>query len=42
LAWQEEHPEENAWEYQRAKTLREASIHAKFLSSFRSIVKEFL
>lgn len=42
LDWQQAHPEENAWEYQRADTLREASIHTNFLRSFKSIIKEFL
>lgn len=42
LAWQEQHPEENAWDFQRQETLLKSTIHAKFLSSFRRIVQEFL
>lgn len=41
-AWEVANPEENAWDYQRQQTLRKSTIQAKFLSSFRTIVREFL
>lgn len=41
-AWEEAHPGQNAWDYQRQEVLRKSYIHSKFLSSFKSIVREFL
>ena len=40
--WQEQNPEQNAWDYQRQQTLKNSTISAKFLHSFRQIVQEFL
>lgn len=42
VTWQEQHPEQNAWDYQRQQTLNNSTISAKFLHSFRQIVQEFL
>lgn len=41
-AWQEQHPEQSAWDYQRQQTLNNSTISAKFLRNFKQIVQEFL